>query len=265
MDLSLIHRAHLGNAGPRVVMVHGGGQGSVVGGEKNFHNQYHLAKEGWQLIVPDRPGHGHSPYQGWPDDAAKDGAWTAELLEEGAHLVGHSFGGAVALDAAARRPGAVRSLTLIEPAMHKLAIDDPHVRKFVFGLIKIALFSFSAETLITRAFRHIGIPPELSGRTDKAERGRLAKSLKNLKLPSKATLHNQLEVVRQANIPLLVVTGGWSEAFDISSARAAKLGGGRHVIIPSPHHFPQIVSGEFSALLKDHMTTADSRAATGTA
>lgn len=265
MDLSLIHRAHLGNTGPRVVMVHGGGQGSVVGGEKNFHNQYHLAEEGWQLIVPDRPGHGQSPYQGWPDDAAKDGAWTAELLEGGAHLVGHSFGGAVALDAAARRPGAVRSLTLIEPAMHKLAVDDPRVRNFVFGLIKILLFSFSADTLTTRAFRHLGIPPEISGRTDEAELSRLAKSLKKLKLPSKSTLQNQLEVVRQAGIPLLVVTGGWSEAFDISSARAAQFGGGRHVIAPSPHHFPQIVSGVFSALLKDHMSSADARALAGAA
>jgi hypothetical protein len=87
IDLSLIHYANLGDTGPRVVMVHGGGQGSVVGGEKNFRNQFHLAEEGWQLIVPDRPGHGHSLYHGWPDKAAKDGVWTSELRAKGADLL----------------------------------------------------------------------------------------------------------------------------------------------------------------------------------
>ena len=264
MSKSLIHRTELGTSGPTVLMIHGGGQGSAVGGEQNFYNQFHLANEGWQLIVPDRPGHGQSPHQGWPDDAEKDGTWVAEMLGDGAHLVGHSFGGAVALNAAARRPDAVKSLTLIEPAVHKLAVDDPRVRKFVFGLIKIMLFSFSAERLTERAFSHLGIPTEFTNQRDKAERVRLGKSLKKIQLPSKATLQSQLEVVRQTGIPLLVISGGWSEAFDVASDRAAKLGGGRHVIVPSPHHFPQIISGEVSVLLKEHMTAAEARASKAT-
>src|SRR5271165_4633819 len=115
--LASIHVARWGHSGPRVVLVHGGAQGTPVGGESNFRAQQPLAQEGWQLIVPDRPGHGRSPDPGRPDDAEADGAWVAALLEDGAHLVGHSFGGCVALAAAARRPEAVRSLTLIEPGM----------------------------------------------------------------------------------------------------------------------------------------------------
>ena len=260
MSLSLIHRTVVGEAGPRVIMVHGGGQGSSVGGEKNFQNQFSLADNGWQLIIPDRPGHGRSPVQGWPDDAEKDGAWVAELMGDGAHMVGHSFGGAVALDAAARRPGQVKSLTLIEPAMHQLAIGDPQVRKFLLGLMWIRLSSFSASSMAERSFRHIGIPPEISGRADLAERTRLGKAMKRLRLPGKAKLERQLAIIKEAGIPLLVVTGGCSKAFDISSARAAELGGGRHVIVRSPHHFPQIVSGEFTALLNSFMTDAESRA-----
>ena len=81
-DLSSIHVAFWGDIGPRVVMVHGGAQGSVVGGERNFALQRPLADRGWQLIVPDRPGHGRSPSPGRPDDAEADGEWVAELRSE---------------------------------------------------------------------------------------------------------------------------------------------------------------------------------------
>lgn len=50
----------------------------------------------------------------------------AELLDDGAHLVGHSFGGLVALSAAPR-PAAVRSLCLLEPAAQALMRGDPDV------------------------------------------------------------------------------------------------------------------------------------------
>jgi len=113
--------------------VHGGAQGSGAAGERNFAAQRPLADRSFQLIVPDRPGHGRSPDPGRPDDAEADGQWVAELLEGGSHLVGHSFGGAVALAAAARRAGNVLSLTLIEPAMHKVAASDPRVRQFGRG------------------------------------------------------------------------------------------------------------------------------------
>ena len=111
-----------GDAGPRVVMVHGSAQGSRVGGARHFSKQAALKDRGWQIVVPDRPGHGLSRAPGRPDDAELDGEWVAEMLEGGAHLVGHSFGGAVALAAAARRPEAVYSLTLIEPAMQALSL-----------------------------------------------------------------------------------------------------------------------------------------------
>ena len=57
----------------------------------------------------------------------------AELLGhggEGMHLVGSSYGGVVALLAAAQRPEAVRSLTVIEPPAMAVAMEDPDVFKF---------------------------------------------------------------------------------------------------------------------------------------
>ncbi len=257
MTLSKIHITKLGIAGPRVVMVHGGAQGSAVGGERNFSNQFKLAEQGWQLVIPDRPGHGQSPLQGWPDDAGKDGEWIAELLGDGAHLVGHSFGGACALNAAARRPEAVRSLTLIEPAMIPMAADNPAVRKFLLRLVRIMFFSLTAARRAEASFRHLGIPDEVSGQADQAERTRLGKALRRIRMPRKPELERQLAAIKTAGIPLLVVTGGWSLAFDISSDRVAAAGGGRHVIIRSPHHFPQIVSDEFNTQLVEFMSAAE--------
>ncbi|WP_425256675.1 alpha/beta fold hydrolase [Rubrivivax sp. RP6-9] len=75
----------------------------------------------WQLCAPDLHGHGDSP--AWP--AARDASLhvDAEAVEQAcglhagqpAHLVGHSYGAAVALQIALRHPERVRSLTLYEP------------------------------------------------------------------------------------------------------------------------------------------------------
>lgn len=257
MDLSSIYITRWGDHGPRVVLVHGGMQGTAAGGERNFISQKRLADAGWQLIVPDRPGHGKSPDPGRPDDAETDGVWVAELLGDSAHLVGHSFGGCVALAAAAKRPDAVRSLTLIEPAMLKLAVSDPHVRAFGFRMLRAALLSISPATKAARMMEILGIPPEVRGRYDKLELRRLGKALGRGRLPSKQTLERELGLIREKRIPLLVVTGGWSKAFDATAGQAAAAGGGQHMIVKSPHHFPQMVSDEFNMLLISFMEESD--------
>lgn len=246
-----IHVTRWGDTGPKVVLVHGSAQGSKVGGDGHFATQQALADQ-WQLIVPDRPGHGRSPAPGRPDDAEADGIWVADLLGDGAHLVGHSFGGCVALAAAARRPAAVRSLTLIEPGMQKLAIDDPHVRRFVLKLVLTLVFSFSPERRAVRFAKLVGIPGDVRGGSSRAELTAMGRGIAKLKVPSAATLRDELEVVRQAGIPLLVVTGGWSPSFDAVGARVAMVGGGEHRIVASTNHFPNRVPA-FNPLLVEFM------------
>ena len=251
-----IHVAESGE-GPRVVLIHGSTQGSSVGGAMHFANLAKLAGRGWRAIVPDRPGHGLSPAPGRGDDAALDGVWAAELLGEGGHLVGHSFGGAVALAAAARRPKAVRSLTLIEPALQKVAIDLPVVRKFVLRLVLTAMLSFSAASRIRRISKFLGIPDDIRGGSSQAELEQMGRGFRKVRLPSKSEIAAQLAVVKEQGIPLLVVTGGWNEAFDAVGARAAELGGGHFAVVRSPHHFPQNVSDEFNELLDAAMRAAE--------
>ncbi len=259
MEDPSVYLTRWGDAGPVVVMVHGSAQGSEVGGGRHFAKQAELAPMGWQVIVPDRPGHGRSPSPGRPDDAEADGKWVAELLGEGAHLVGHSFGGCVALAAAAMRPAAVRSLTLIEPAMMPLAIDDPVVQGFAKQLAEIAAGASSPAERAIKFAKLVGIPDAIRGGSSEAELGRMGKGLKELKLPTPPVLREQLAIVGNAGIPFQVVDGGWNPAYGAVADRVAKLGGGRHVVVKAEHHFPQLVSDEFNRLLVEFMTGAGHR------
>jgi pimeloyl-ACP methyl ester carboxylesterase len=78
------------------------------------------------LLVLDRRGFGLSPDIDHSDYDV-DALDVVDLMDAGAHLVGHSYGGVVAMLAAGRRPDAVRSLTVIEPAALRIAERDPTV------------------------------------------------------------------------------------------------------------------------------------------
>jgi pimeloyl-ACP methyl ester carboxylesterase len=246
-------------------MVHGSAQGSEVGGDRHFSAQERLASRGWQVIVPDRPGHGRSPAPGRPDDAEADGEWVADMLGDGAHLVGHSFGGCVVLAAARKRPSAVHSLTLIEPAMQKLATSDPRVRRLGLRMLMVLAFSWSAASRATRFAKLVGVPPEIRGGSSPEELERMGKSLSRMKIPSKETLQRELSDIKCAGIPLLVVTGGWSPAFEATADRVASVGNGRRIVIKSDHHLPQLVSDEFNQVLAAFMEESDATRAAGPA
>ncbi len=100
-----IHVTTWGASGPAVLIVHGGVQGGLGGGPSTFSKQEPLAQRGWRLQLVDRPGFGQSASRG-VDDMQADAAWIADMLGDGANLIGHSWGGAEALLAAARRPSA---------------------------------------------------------------------------------------------------------------------------------------------------------------
>jgi len=123
-----LHIAQRGSGQP-VIFVHGGEE---AGGATAFAAQAPLA-EAYTLVMPDLPGHGHSPAQGRVS-ADRDALLIADLFDRPVHLVGHSYGGAVALKAAVRRPDKVKSLMLVEPATLDIGINDPDVRQMVLEL-----------------------------------------------------------------------------------------------------------------------------------
>jgi len=94
-----------------VVLVHG----AAMDGSMWRYQADALTRAGFTSIAVDLPGHGGS--EGDPSSSAKGYAgWLLAylaLLGEPAHLVGHSMGALVVLEAAAARPDLVRSVALI--------------------------------------------------------------------------------------------------------------------------------------------------------
>ncbi|MEP4196718.1 MAG: alpha/beta hydrolase [Aliishimia sp.] len=77
------------------------------------------------LTAPDMPSHGRS--DGWDEHASfVETVYEASVacLDEPMDVIGHSFGGAIALRLAVDRPDLVRSLTMIEPVFFCVAKED---------------------------------------------------------------------------------------------------------------------------------------------
>ncbi|MCP2333917.1 alpha/beta fold hydrolase [Actinoalloteichus caeruleus] len=231
-----------GTAGPRVVLVHGSGTwGAATFG---FAAQRPLAAD-HQLVVPDRRGYGASPDTA-RSDPHEDATDIGELLDDGAHLVGHSSGAVVALLVTAARPDRVRSLTLIEPACFQLAPRDPVVAAAIArnrAALDAVPPTIDAEELVRLNYRSAGLPvPEITERHVRATRTALAeRPAWDTPIPS--------EAVANAPRPTLVITGTWENAADdyrehggrpiMACARVtADLLGAELLRVPGASHWP---------------------------
>jgi pimeloyl-ACP methyl ester carboxylesterase len=111
-------------AGPRLVLVHGSVTNSVT------WTPLRALADRYELVIPDRPG--YPPNPPLPRiDFDEQASELSPLLGDGAHLLGHSYGGVIALLTAARRPDAIRSLGVIEPPCFAVAAGHPDVDDIV--------------------------------------------------------------------------------------------------------------------------------------
>jgi len=237
-----VHVERWGTGTP-VVLVHGGGHGDPGGGALKWRFQRPLAEQGWELIVSDRPGMGQSPSQG-PDDFELDGPWVAELLGDGAHLIGHSYGGAIATCASGLRPEAVRSFTLIEAPLFSVARDRPEARALVARL-EGAMSERIPLVGVVKAFKVLGIPRdrELRERPPVSAMRAMAKGFKTMRSPDSFDFGPSIDAVVAAGVPTMWVDGGWSDGLRAVGEEFTKVSGGKLLTIPAGHHFPQMIEG----------------------
>jgi pimeloyl-ACP methyl ester carboxylesterase len=218
--------------GAPVVLVHG----SVVGAERAWRHQRPLA-ERWRIVLPNRPGFASSPPLERGDFEA-EAPLIAELLGEGAHLVGHSYGAVIALYAAALRPEAVRSLTVSEPGCLRVAAGQPHVDAQIAAGELLYERAAEFEPLeFLRAFRGgVGstheTPAELGG-----ELLRGARLCMSERPPWEAD--PPLDALREAPFAKLVVSGGHSPVFEtICDTLSERLQAARAVVSGRGHTIP---------------------------
>ena len=219
-------------SGPRVVLVHG----ALASGEAAWRRQQPLS-ERWTLVVPSRRGYApNSPADSSDFDVDADDV--AALLGTGAHLVGHSYGGLVAALAAARRPDAVWSLCLLEPATMALLRGDPDIERDAEQHAHRQRTVQDPREFLVGFLAMIGAPPAELPDPLPADLAQHTRVLMGERPPFDADVPTT--ALATAPFPKLVVSGGHDPNQErICDATAAAIGAERSVLAGAGHLVPR--------------------------
>jgi len=239
--------------GEPAVFVHG----SFGWGEETWSAQRPLADR-YRLLVVDRRGFGRTPPADRRVDFDPDADDIAELLgrDQRAHLVGHSYGGVVALLAAARRLNAVRSLCVIEPPAFSIVRGRPEAEEVISLVAKAADDASDPEDYRARFLRAFGFPGGNERLNMKAFSAAQASWIE--RPPWEATI--PLDELAQADFPKLVVRGAWDAAPREARERAGRAFGSvcdvlveqlhaESAVFPGAAHNPQLLGEPFNERL----------------
>ncbi|MGA8218655.1 MAG: alpha/beta hydrolase [Solirubrobacterales bacterium] len=238
--------------GPPVLLVHG----DIVGPSLTWRKQRELA-ERWSLVIPSRPGFGESP----PlerNDFEIEAPMFAELLGDGAHLVGHSYGAVIALLAAAQRPEAVRSLTVSEPGSLRVAAGTPVVDEMIANGERLFSHASSIPSEdFLRLFRGgAGSAYQTPGELPE-ELLRGVELLKRERPSWEAEI--PLERLAAAEFPILVVSGGHSPAFEAVCDALAESVAAEREVIPGRGHTVPSTGAPYNERLESFLLAAERR------
>ena len=245
-------RYSFGGSGPTVLLLHGLGLG---------HNAYRrglrqLAESGFTVVAPALPGFGGTPdlatrHRNFAGYAAWVGRFTQALRIQRAVLVGHSFGGGVAIQTAERQRGFVRSLVLLNsvgaPWRSTKSRDQPmserpfwswglHIPSDVVSLLGNAGAAIPSvlEDLVPNVVRNpFGV----------ARVGKIARQ---------ADLLEALAVVRRRNVPITIVHSEADGIIPESSFRClCRAGSVTGTIVEGNHSWPLTDPQRFSELVSN--------------
>ena len=219
--------------GTPVVLVHG----SLATAAEEWEAQRPLADEGFRLIAPDRRGYGGSPPAAG-EDFLRDAEDIAVLMGDGAHLVGHSYGGLGVLFAAALRPETTLSITLLEPAAFALGHRRAAGRALAAEVRGMWERDLPDGPWVVGFLKAVGsdpdeFPPEfLDAALPLVPVIRSGRPMWHTDLP--------LAEVAAAPFPKLVVSGGHSEGFEAVCDEMAERIGGRRAVVEGAGHEVQL-------------------------
>ena len=229
--------------GERILLIHGS---NVDNPEMLWLRQQALASR-YQLLLPDRRGYGLSPQsldtQGFEQNIAD----IISLLDAGAHVVGHSYGGLLAIVAATRSPQLIKSLTVIEPPAFGLTINQPHVFQVVSKLQHVYQSATTPEDFLIGFLRAMG--NNLSGPLTLSPQHRKGILTTMAEIaPWEITLHPQ--ALAGYRFPKLVVSGNWHPALVSTADLLTELLQAEHLVIPNVGHDIQKTGSPFNNRLE---------------
>jgi pimeloyl-ACP methyl ester carboxylesterase len=232
----------------RLVFVHG----SVVNAELTWSAQTRLA-ERFEIVAPNRRGFPPGPEVGRVD-FEDEAVWFDQFVEPGTHLVGHSYGGVIALLAAARHPQLLRSLTVIEPPAFGAARGIPAADEFMARVEDHWATGPRDPGEFLRGFLALVGSSAPSG-TFTPEFLQGARTLMIERPPSEAVI--PFGELSSAPFPTLVVSGGHSAAFEALCDVLEERLGAERAVLPGAGHSVQRLGAPFNELLTDFVERAE--------
>jgi len=221
---------------PPVLFVHG-----YFGSGAFFRQNMLSIADRWWAIAPDLPGHCRSGP--WPEAEAPVEQWALldglldELGAPPAAVVGHSRGGAVAIQLAARRPRRVSSLVLVSTSGVPFVVGTLELRGMVVDMATVP-----ADLL--QAMRECSMTAIVY---EKARRAALIEG----RLERDVT-----PVLGQVRVPTLVVWGAQDPTIpmDVGRRVARGIAGAEMRVLDGAGHLPFVERrAEFDALLVDFL------------
>ena len=235
----------------RILFIHG----SVVNGEATWGAQAPLADR-FELVIPNRRG-----FPPGPDvehvDFEDEAGWLGDLVEPGTHLVGHSYGGVIALFAGVRYRDRLRSLTLIEPPAFRIARGKPAVDEFV--AVANELWEHGPRDpaeFLTRFLAAVGSATPPGSFSPALLQG--ARTLMVERYPWDA--EPPLEELARTPFPKLVVSGAHSAAFDAVCDVLERALAAKRVVLPGAGHSVPRLGPPFNDVLAAFVEWAEAAA-----
>ena len=214
----------------------------------------------FEIVSPNRRGFPPGPeveYVDFEDEAV----WLEPFVEPdagsgagGTHLVGHSYGGVIALLTAARRPELLRSLTVIEPPAFGVARGIPAADDFAARIEELWTKGPRDPGEFLRGFLAlVGSSIPVGNFTPELLQG--ARTLMVERSPAEAVI--SFDELAGAPFPKLVVSGGHSPAFEAVCDVLEERLGAERAVLPGAGHSVQRLGEPFNELLTSFVERAE--------